>query len=139
MGKAEIIETADGIKIHAVNESISLPSVLRLNRIVKFHRREIPLTKSNVMRRDNYTCQYCGTSTARMTLDHIIPRTAGGRDDWENLVCACEDCNSRKGNRTPSEAGIALKRRPKKPHYFSFILQSFGTTPEEWRPYLFMP
>jgi 5-methylcytosine-specific restriction endonuclease McrA len=90
------------------------------------------------MKRDNYTCQYCGTSQGRMTLDHVIPRTLGGKDEWDNLVCACESCNSRKSDRSPHEVGMKLLRRPKRPHYFSFVIQSFGIPPQEWRPYLFM-
>jgi len=138
LGKAEVVERADGLRVRSVNQSFPVPSILRLNKLVKIRRREVPLTKPNLMRRDNYTCQYCGARNVRMTLDHVIPRTHGGRDTWENLVCACEKCNSRKGNRTPKEAGMKLRRQPKQPHYFSFVLGTLGTPPEEWRPYLFI-
>lgn len=138
MGKAEIVLSADGLRVHSVSTSLPLPSILRLNHLVKVKRRDVPLTKPNVMRRDNYTCQYCGSRHTKMTLDHVVPRTMGGTDSWENLVCACDACNARKGNRTPHKAGMSLKRRPSKPHYFTFVLHSFGTPPEEWRPYLFM-
>ena len=137
LGKAEIVLTADGLKLHSINASYPVPSILRLNNLVKLRRREVPLTKPNVMRRDNYTCQYCGTRNVKMTLDHIVPRMNGGDDSWENLVCACEACNSKKGNTTPSKAGMKLRRKPRKPHYFTFIISSLGTPPEEWRPYIF--
>lgn len=138
LGKAEIVVTADGLKVYSVSSSLPLPSVLRLSNMVKVRRREVPLTKPNIMKRDNFTCQYCTVRNVRMTLDHVVPRTMGGNDSWENLVCACEACNSRKGNHTPQQAGLSLIRRPRKPHYFTFVLRSLGVTPEEWRPYLFL-
>lgn len=138
LGKAEIVVSADGLRVHSVNRSFPVPSVLRLSRLVRLKRREVPLTKPNLMRRDNYTCQYCGDRNVHMTLDHVIPRTHGGTDSWDNLVCACDKCNSRKGDKIPREAGMKLRRKPKEPHYFSFVLASLGTPPAEWRPYLFI-
>ncbi len=138
MGKADIIATANGIKVHSVNDSLPLPSILRLNKYIRLKRREVPLSKANIMRRDNYTCQYCGKRNVAMTLDHVLPRMLGGKDSWENLVCACADCNSKKGNRTPAAAKMPLLRKPRKPHYFTFVLNSVGNPPKEWRPFLFM-
>ena len=138
MGKADIVETAAGLRVHSINSSLPVPSILRLNHLVKIRRRDVPLTKPNVMKRDDYTCQYCGSRHARMTLDHVVPRHLGGGDSWENLVCACDDCNSRKGNRTPQQAGMPLRRGPSKPHYFTFVIRSLGSPPDSWRPYLFM-
>jgi 5-methylcytosine-specific restriction endonuclease McrA len=71
-------------------------------------------SRREVLRRDSHTCQYCGSSK-RLTLDHVMPRSRGGRDTWENLVAACEPCNTRKGNRTPQEVGMVLKTKPKAP------------------------
>jgi 5-methylcytosine-specific restriction endonuclease McrA len=71
-------------------------------------------SRREVLRRDGHTCQYCG-SNKRLTLDHVMPRSRGGRDTWENLVAACESCNTRKGNRTPQEAAMLLKTKPKAP------------------------
>jgi 5-methylcytosine-specific restriction endonuclease McrA len=112
--------------------------VLRLNYFVRVKRREVPLTKRNVLRRDGGVCQYCGRRGALMTTDHVIPRAADGADTWENLVCACSECNSRKGNMTPSQAMMPLRRKPKKPHYFTFAIASLGDVPDGWRQYLFM-
>jgi len=137
MGKAEIVTTADGLRVHSVTDSLPVPSILRLSRYIKVKRREVPLTKPNIIRRDDNTCQYCGSTNVKMTLDHVVPRMYGGGDSWENLVCACESCNSRKGNRTPQEAGMPLKKDPRRPHFFTFVLDSIGEPPEEWRPYLF--
>lgn len=66
-----------------------------------------------VLWRDNYTCQYCGTKKGVLTVDHVIPRGSGGTDTWSNLVCACLNCNNEKGDKTPDEAGLKLKRKPR--------------------------
>lgn len=136
--KAEMIEKYDELKVRSVTTSIYLPSVLRLSYYIKLNRKDIPLTKNNVMKRDDYRCQYCGKTKPRMTVDHVIPRDRGGKDDWTNLVCACEECNAKKGNMLPTQAGMKLLRKPKKPHYFTFILRSISNPPPQWKPYLFL-
>lgn len=73
-----------------------------------------PVARREVLRRDSHTCQYCG-STKKLTLDHVIPRAKGGTHTWENVVIACETCNHRKGNRTPLEANMTLRAKPKAP------------------------
>ena len=73
-----------------------------------------PVNRREVLRRDRYTCQYCG-STKNLTLDHVIPRSKGGKHSWDNVVTACERCNSRKGDRTPVQAGMPLRTQPKAP------------------------
>ena len=73
-----------------------------------------PVNRREVLRRDNHTCQYC-TSTKNLTIDHVIPRAKGGLNTWENVVIACEPCNNRKGNRTPHEANMTLRTKPKAP------------------------
>jgi 5-methylcytosine-specific restriction endonuclease McrA len=73
-----------------------------------------PVVRREVLRRDGHTCQYCG-STKKLTLDHVIPRAKGGAHTWENVVIACETCNHRKGNRTPLEANMTLRTKPKTP------------------------
>jgi 5-methylcytosine-specific restriction endonuclease McrA len=67
-----------------------------------------------VLRRDKYACQYCG-NTKKLTLDHVMPRSKGGKHSWDNVVIACEPCNSRKGDRTPIQAGMVLRTKPKAP------------------------
>ncbi len=135
--KAEPLEKSDMV-IRTVNLSIPVPTVLRLNYYVRVRRREVPLTKRNILRRDNNTCQYCGVRKPVMTTDHVIPKALGGTDSWENLVCACPECNAKKGNRTPSEAKMPLRRKPKAPHYVTFALNSIAEIPEAWRQYLFL-
>jgi 5-methylcytosine-specific restriction endonuclease McrA len=73
-----------------------------------------PVNRREVLKRDNHTCQYCG-STKHLTLDHVIPRSKGGQHSWDNVVTACEKCNSIKSNRLPHEAGMVLKSKPKAP------------------------
>jgi 5-methylcytosine-specific restriction endonuclease McrA len=137
MHRAELLESYEGCMMHSVRTAVPLPSVLRLNHYVRVVRKEIPLSKRNVLRRDNHRCQYCGRTGTNLTTDHVIPRTLGGTDSWENLVCACTDCNSRKGGQLMHHSGMKLARKPKKPSYFSFVLSALGEVPVYWRKYLF--
>lgn len=73
-----------------------------------------------------------------MTVDHVIPKIYGGIDSWENLVCACLNCNNIKGDRTPDQAGLTLIRNPKKPNHITFIRQFVGIADEKWKQYLFL-
>lgn len=134
--KAEPVEMSE-LVARSVSFAMHLPSVLRLNYYVRVRRRNVPLTKRNIIRRDRHTCQYCGQRHGEMTTDHVIPRSMRGEDVWENLVCACPRCNGRKGSRTPQQAGMVLLRRPKSPHYFTFTIDVMGQVPEVWRQYLF--
>ena len=138
LGKAEIVEKYDGVKIRSPSTEIPLPSIVRLYRYVNIHRREIPLTKKNVLKRDNYTCQYCGKRKGTMTVDHVIPKRLGGKDTWENLVCACIECNTKKGDRTPEEAGMKLLKKPAKPTYFQLLYSRITLPDEKWKQYLFL-
>ena len=103
-GKAEGIE----LREHQIYPDFPLPSVIRLRHYVRIPYKEIPLTRRNLLHRDNNTCQYCGHSGESLTLDHVIPRSRGGGDTWENIVSACVRCNVRKGSRTPKEADMPL-------------------------------
>lgn len=73
-----------------------------------------PVNRREVLRRDGHTCQYCG-STKHLTLDHVIPRSRGGQHSWDNVVTACESCNYAKSDRTPTEARMSLRTKPKAP------------------------
>lgn len=137
LGKVDLIENNDNKYLRSINIKIPMPSVLRLKYYVQIKRKEIPLNKKNILKRDNYECQYCGKRGGQMTTDHIIPRALSGEDTWENLVCACVECNNRKGNRTLQTANMKLRKKPKKPSYFTFVLREIGTPDDKWRPYLF--
>jgi len=84
--------------------------VIRLSHYVKLPRHRPALSRRAILRRDKYTCQYCGETTMRPTLDHVLPRRLGGGSSWTNLVTACRDCNGLKGGRTPEQAGMPLRR-----------------------------
>lgn len=138
MGKAEMIEKYDGVKIRSMLISYPLPSVVRLERYINSPRKKILLSRKNIIIRDNYTCCYCGSKKGPMTVDHIIPKRLGGADSWENLVCACDRCNNMKGDRTPPAAGMKLLRKPKRPNHITYIQRFIGVNDDRWKPYLFM-
>jgi len=137
LGKAEMVEKDHGW-VHSVSTSMPLPSIVRLIRLVKQPRRRVLLNRKNIMRRDRFQCQYCGTKNDTFTIDHVVPKDRGGKDTWENLVCACMACNCKKGNRTPQEAAMPLIREPKKPGYLFFVRSMIGNPDDKWKPYLFM-
>ena len=124
--------------IHSAYLTLPLPSVIKLREYVRIKRRNIVLSRKNILKRDSHTCQYCSISSVPMTVDHIIPKQRGGEDTWYNLVAACVSCNTKKGNRTPKDAQMILKKKPRRPtiilHLQKFVKQFQGT----WRPYLFM-
>ena len=124
--------------IHSAYLTLPLPSVIKLKQYARIRRKDIVISRKNILKRDNHTCQYCGIRSVPMTIDHIIPRQNGGEDSWYNLVAACVTCNARKGNRTPREAQMKLTKKARKPtmilHLQKFVKQ-FQCT---WRQYLFM-
>jgi 5-methylcytosine-specific restriction endonuclease McrA len=89
--------------------------------------------------RDNYTCQYCGHVSRDLTVDHVVPRSMGGGDTWENLVACCRRCNLIKGDRTPQQAGMKLARKPRRPNfvpYLSLTQYAKALSREAWRDFL---
>lgn len=138
LGKAELIEKADGKTLHSVSMSMPFPSVVRLSIFVRVPYKKIILSRKNILRRDNHRCQYCGRGDVPLTVDHIIPKARGGEDTWENLVTACVSCNNKKGDRTPEDAMMPLLRKIMRPNHVTFIRHFVGTVDERWKPYLFM-
>jgi len=116
MGKAEPLDfSGKAYRVHSPSVVLLVPEQIRLTltdaeRVWKVP----PVNRREVLRRDKYLCQYCG-STKKLTLDHVIPRSKGGKHSWDNVVIACEQCNSRKGDRTLSQAGMILRATPKAP------------------------
>lgn len=122
-GRAVQVES-DGIMLHSFSRSFPCPTVIRLNRYIRLPRYSgVSFSKKNVLKRDNKTCQYCGETEIEMTMDHIIPRSAGGSSDWLNVVTACRICNHTKGNRSPEEAGMKLMREPYRPRFMALLSQ----------------
>ena len=138
LGKAQIVERYDSIIVRSVSSQLALPSVLRLVRYIPVPRKRILLSRKNIILRDRNRCQYCGSKTKPLTIDHVIPRKLHGGESWENLVTACVDCNTKKGDRTPEEANMKLLSIPKKPNYLYFIQSFFGQPEDLWKPYLFL-
>ncbi len=125
-------------RIHSPSISFPIPSVIKLKSYVHYTRMSVALTRKNILTRDHYACQYCGRTQPPLTVDHILPRERGGGDNWENLVTACGPCNSRKGNRTPEEAGMRLLKPPIRPTRIHFFQQFIHDEQQEWKPFLFM-
>ncbi len=133
--KAEMLADARGGLLHTVNSAWPMPAVIRLRRYINMPYKGVLLTRQNIFKRDNYTCQYCGTHK-ELTLDHVVPRSKNGKSSWSNLVTACKRCNARKGDYTPEAAGLRLRRRPARPSYLDFLRHNSGLFQEEWGPYL---
>ncbi len=135
--KAEVLHDDPKRKIRTIDDEYIYPSVIRLRYYINIPYTRIVLSRRNVMKRDGHTCQYCGIKSD-LTLDHVIPRSKGGVDTWENLVTACNKCNVRKGNRTPDQANMPLKRKPFRPIHITFFRDILGGVQEDWKPYLYM-
>ncbi len=135
--KAELVESLPGRYVRSPSTEIPWPSIVRLRAYVTVPYKRIMISRKNILRRDRFRCQYCN-SREQLTIDHVIPKSRGGRDTWENLVAACTPCNNRKGNRTPAEADMALNRKPYRPSHVMFIRDYIGTLHDAWKPYLFL-
>ena len=133
---AEVHSEADIVK--TVSKAIRVPRVIILQVYDRFPHLHVRFSRQNIYLRDKNTCQYCGQRLPRseLNLDHVIPRSRGGRTTWENIVCSCIDCNLDKGGRTPQEAGMSLLRRPGRPRWSPFERGEGKYTYEDWRPFL---
>ena len=134
--KASLILNGRGL-IRTVSQEFPRPSIIRLERMIKRPRIKVKLDKREVLRRDNYTCQYCGNSAPQLTIDHIVPRRLGGDHSWSNLVAACPTCNHRKGGRTLEQAHMHLLRKPfEPPSSAKYIFARHLDQNKDWIPYI---
>lgn len=134
--KAELIAEDVNHNLRTVRQSFPMPSIIRLHKYINLpYRNGVVLTRQNVFKRDGYECQYCG-SNKDLTLDHVFPRSRGGKSSWDNLVAACKSCNSRKGDNTPVEAKMPLSKPPFKPSFVMFIRDFHEKISEDWLMYL---
>jgi 5-methylcytosine-specific restriction endonuclease McrA len=117
---------------------VPLPSVIRMLYFIARGRKRVALTKKNVLLRDDYRCAYCGRQIEGRvaTVDHVNPKSAGGKSIWTNLVAACVECNGRKGRRTPEQARMPLRVKPVEPRFIPFIVVKRHTADDEWTKYL---
>ena len=135
-GKAEVIINGRGY-IHSATAKFGIPSIIRLSHMIRRPRPRVNLTKREIMRRDNFTCQYCGSNTSILTIDHVIPRHSGGQHRWENVVAACQTCNRRKGGLTPEQANMPLRHAPREPKPTAlYRFSKYLNQREEWNQFL---
>jgi 5-methylcytosine-specific restriction endonuclease McrA len=133
--RADVI-ASNGYVWHSELLTIPSPTVVRLKTYVRVpYNRRVPLNRRSVFLRDNHECQYCGRPAEN--IDHVIPKTQGGTHSWTNVVASCRRCNSKKGGRTPAEAGFRLRRRPEVPRRNTWVVVATGTRMDPtWEPYL---
>ncbi len=131
--KAELLEATERM-LHSSSQALPEPLVIRLTRYVRLPHRSVPPTRTAIMLRDAYTCQYCNDTPGRhdLTVDHIIPRSRGGSHSWDNLVTACQTCNHKKGSQLAEEAGMILRRKPFEPSYVALVLLSNPMAASRW-------
>ncbi len=135
-GKAGMIANGRGY-VHTVSLLIPRPSVIRLETQIHRPRLRVKLTRREIFRRDDYTCQYCGKRDAHLTVDHVFPRHLGGQYVWTNLVAACSTCNHRKGGRKVEEARMRLLHIPKEPPAnAAYIFGKHLEENQEWDVYI---
>lgn len=134
LGKVEVVEEYDN-QVRSVSLAIRMPAVVRLLRFVRLSKRRPPLSRMNLLARDESQCQYCGKKVhyRDSSIDHVKPRSQGGGTFWKNVVIACHPCNRRKGGRTPHEAKMALLREPFEPEWLPVLNVSFERrVPDAW-------
>lgn len=133
--KASVIEHVEGDPVWAGRNAYDRPVVILLTRYVRVpSSRRVPVTRRGVLRRDDHRCGYCGRSAS--TIDHILPRSRGGADSWENLVACCLRCNNIKGDKTPSEMGWSLAITPHAPRDNSWVVRGAEGAHAEWDDFL---
>ena len=125
--------------VHAISFKIRIPRVIVLMLFDRIPRKEVKFTRANIFERDKNTCQYCGKHFEKrdLNLDHVLPRDRGGQTTWENIVCSCIPCNTRKGNRLPHEAGMRLLKKPHRPKWRPFLHITFDAkVHDSWRHFI---
>jgi len=139
LDKVEVIEEHDH-DIKSTYLVIKIPAVVRLLSAFRRHRKRVKFNRANIFARDRYRCQYCGDKgkMADLTYDHVIPRSRGGKTEWNNIATSCYSCNNVKGNRTPSEAGMKLQTKPKQPTWVPSMMIRINreSAPNAWKEYL---
>ncbi len=125
--------------LQAVGFELQVPRIARLTRFDKMPMQTVRFNRKNLFARDQHTCQYCGRNEPayKLSLDHVIPRSLGGPTTWENIVCCCLRCNSRKGGRTPKQARMKLLSDPAKPRVSPLLIQSIEDPRyESWKTFI---
>ncbi len=125
-------------RIITPNRSIPAPEVVVIKKYGERPPRRVVFNRPNLARRDDFTCQYCGAlmPERELTVEHVLPRSRGGPTTWENCVSACEECNARKADRTPNEAGMKLRSKPIRPSWRPRLMLPRGESRPSWKPFL---
>ena len=134
---SDLAAAEEGIGL--VGRAIRVPRVILLQGYDRVPRRHVRFSRHNIYARDQNRCQYCGRQLPRaeLNLDHVVPRSQGGRTHWDNVVCCCLECNLRKGGRTPEQAGLRLRQAPTRPTWTPVFRTPTGRIRyREWLPYL---
>ncbi len=135
MEKAQLLASYELLEIRTVSRSYAYPSVIRLTHYKHIPYKGVLLNRANLFRRDRGQCQYCG-STKQLTIDHVIPRSKGGKTSWTNLVTACNRCNVFKGDKTLEQVGMQLRTELFVPSLSYFLASYAERQALEWLPYL---
>ncbi len=135
MEKAQLLASYELLEIRTVSRSYAYPSVIRLTHYKHIPYKGVLLNRANLFRRDRGQCQYCG-SAKQLTIDHVIPRSKGGKTSWTNLVTACNRCNVLKGDKTLEQVDMQLRTEPFVPSLSYFLASYAERQALEWLPYL---
>jgi len=125
--------------VRAVSFEIEVPRILRLTEYDRLPRQTLRFNRRNLFARDNHSCQYCGRTfpTHQLSIDHVVPRSRGGETSWENAVCSCLNCNTKKGGRTPQEAHMHLLKHPARPTHNPMLAMKLSNPKyASWRTFL---
>lgn len=133
--KAMPLASFERLSIRTVDRTFHYPAVIRLHEYKSIPYRGALLNRNNIFKRDQNECQYCGAKKT-LTIDHVLPKSKGGKTNWQNLITACHRCNTLKGDRTPEQAGFVLKSPPFRPTLSYFLAEYAEKNAEEWLPYL---
>ena len=139
-GKVEILHEDASRRLYTINDSYPLPEVIRLHSYVRIPHKTHTPTKKSILIRDQYTCQYCGsTRINKLTIDHIIPISKGGQNTWENLVACCHHCNNKKGDKLLEDIKMTLRNKPFHPTYLH-IMRDYAHLNgiESWKKYIYI-
>jgi len=134
----ELSKLTDGPAIFTPFLRIRVPEIIVLKRYNGVPKRGVAFSRRNIYRRDAYSCQYCGArpGSELLSIDHIVPRSQGGKSTWENCVLACLDCNMRKANRSVVSAGLALRRKPIRPSWRGALEIGLGRRKASWEKFI---
>ena len=124
--------------VHSAKKAFQIPSVIVLFRYIDEKFFQVPCVRRNILLRDDFHCQYCGNRFKEddLTIDHVHPRSKGGKNDWDNVATACRDCNQKKGDHMPENAPVKIIKKPTAPSYRSLIKKRIGNANSKWKEYL---